>query len=41
MNSVNYFDIMLECFDNLVGIMEIKVMDDLMVIEMIELLRDW
>ncbi|MDB1015197.1 hypothetical protein PL674_06870 [Phocaeicola vulgatus] len=41
MNSTNYFDIMLECPDNSAGIMEIKAMDDLTVIETTEPLRDW
>lgn len=41
LNSANYFDIMLECPDNSAGIMEIKAMDDLTVIETTEPLRDW
>ena len=41
LNSTNYFDIMLECPDNSAGIMEIKAMDDLTVIETTEPLRDW
>ena len=41
LNSANYFDIMLECPDNSAGIMEIKAMDDLTVIETTEPLSDW
>lgn len=41
LNSANYFDIMLECPDNSAGIMEIKAMSDLTVIETTEPLRDW
>jgi len=41
LNSTNYFDIMLECPDNSAGIMEIKAMDDLTVIETTEPLSDW
>ena len=41
LNSANYFDFMLECPDNSAGIMEIKAMDDLTVIETTEPLRDW
>ena len=41
LNSANYFDIMLECPDNSAGIMEIKAMNDLTVIETTEPLRDW
>ena len=41
LNSANYLDIMLECPDNSAGIMEIKAMDDLTVIETTEPLRDW
>ena len=41
LNSANYFDIMLECPDNSAGIMEIKAMIDLTVIETTEPLRDW
>ena len=41
LNSTNYFDIMLECPDNSAGIMEIKAMDDLTVIETTEQLSDW
>ena len=41
LNSANYFDFMLECPDNSVGIMEIKAMNDLTVIETTESLSDW
>lgn len=41
LNSANYFDIMLECPDNSAGIMEIKAMIDLTVIETTEPLSDW
>ncbi|WP_202770340.1 hypothetical protein [Phocaeicola vulgatus] len=41
MNSANYFDFMLECSDNSAGIMEIKAMNDLTVIETTEPLSDW
>ena len=41
LNSANYFDFMLECPDNSAGIMEIKAMIDLTVIETTEPLRDW
>lgn len=41
LNSANYFDFMLECPDNSAGIMEIKAMVDLTVIETTEPLRDW
>lgn len=41
LNSANYFDFMLECPDNSVGIMEIKAMIDLTVIETTEPLSDW
>ncbi|WP_444343105.1 hypothetical protein [Phocaeicola sp.] len=41
LNSANYFDFMLECPDNSAGIMEIKAMIDLTVIETTEPLSDW
>ena len=41
LNSANYFDFMLECPDNSTGIMEIKAMNDLTVIETTESLSDW
>ena len=41
LNSANYFDFMLECPDNSAGIMEIKAMNDLTVIETTESLSDW
>ena len=41
LNSANYFDFMLECPDNSAGIMEIKAMNDLTVIETTEPLSDW
>jgi hypothetical protein len=41
LNSANYFDFMLECSDNSAGIMEIKAMNDLTVIETTEPLSDW
>ena len=41
LNSANYFDFMLECPDNSAGIMEIKAMIDLTVIETTESLSDW
>jgi len=41
LNSANYFDFMLECPDNSVGIMEIKAMIDLTVVETTESLSDW
>ena len=41
LNSANYFDFMLECPDNSSGIMEIKAMTDLTVVETTESLSDW
>lgn len=41
LNSANYFDFMLECPDNSAGIMEIKAMIDLTVVETTESLSDW
>ena len=41
LNGANYFDFMLECPDNSAGIMEIKAMIDLTVIETTEPLSDW
>ena len=41
LNSANYFDFMLKCPDNSAGIMEIKAMIDLTVIETTEPLSDW
>ena len=41
LNSANYFDFMLECPDNSAGIMEIKAMIDLTVVETTEPLSDW
>ena len=41
LNSANYFDFMLECPDNSGGIMEIKAMNDLTIVETTEPLSDW
>ena len=41
LNSANYFDFILECPDNSAGIMEIKAMIDLTVVETTESLSDW